>query len=161
MTTEEQTIDDVAVKDADDELAKARAAADEYLAGWKRATADYANLKKETERMREELAKYATIDAVSKFLPIAENLRAAIATKPAQSAWADGIERITAQLESTMKQLGVETIDVTGVSFDPAMHEAMMREKSDASTDTVIKILEAGYRMHGRVVRAAKVVVAE
>lgn len=156
-----------------DELAKARALADEYLAGWKRAMADYANLKKETERGQAELAKYAAAGLVGKLLPTVESLRKAADQKPLEDGkpldetrvkqWIDGIGHVRAQLESALASAGVAAIDQAGVPFDPAMHDAMMMQKAekDQPSGTVVKVLEPGWKLHDRVIRPAKVVVTE
>lgn len=156
----------------EDELAKAKAQADEYLAGWKRAMADYANLKKEAERAQGELAKYAAAGLMTQLLPPLENFKKAAAQTPkmdevkcdsaAVRQWVGGIDAIRSQLESVLKGVGVTVIDAVDVPFDPAKHEAMMAEKhGNAEPGTVIKMLEPGYMMHDRVLKPAKVVVAE
>lgn len=156
-----------------DELAKARAQADEYLAGWKRATADYANMKKEMERGQAELAKYAVAGLVEKLLPTVESLRKASDQRPVKEGepldetrvkkWVDGIGHVRAQLESALAAAGVAPIDQAGVPFDPTMHDAMMMQKAEAgqSPGVVAKVLEPGWKLHDRVIRPAKVVVAE
>ncbi len=158
---------------ADDELAKAKAQADEYMAGWKRAMADYANLKKDMERDRSELAKYAAAGLVEKLLPTVESLRKAADQKPVADGqpldetrvkqWIDGIGHVRAQLESALASAGVAAIDKAGVPFDPAMHDAMMMQKAEGGhpPGTVAKVLEPGWKLHDRVIRPAKVVVTE
>lgn len=143
---------------------------DEYLEGWKRAMADYANLKKENERGQTELAKYAAAGLVASLLPVLDGFTKAEAAKPARLAeaarhaqWSDGVSLVKAQFESVLKNAGVTAIDETGVPFDPSKHEAMIMEKRDKDhpAGEVIRVLESGYRLHDRVIRPAKVVVAE
>lgn len=156
-----------------DELAMAKAQADEYLAGWKRAMADYANLRKETERGQAELAKYAAAGLVAKLLPTIESLRKAADQKPVEEGkpldenrvkqWIEGIGHVRGQLEAALASVGVAAIDQAGVPFDPAMHDAMMMRKSAAgqSPGIVAQVLEPGWKLHDRVIRPAKVVVTE
>ncbi len=152
-----------------DELAQAQALAEEHMAGWKRAMADYANLKKETERDRVEIAKYASSTLVFSLLPVLDSFTKATAARPSDSEaqklaqWADGVALIRAQFENAMKNAGVMHIDEHGVPFDPSRHEAMMMEKSNEgiAPGTIIRVLEPGYTLHDRVIRPAKVVVAE
>ena len=157
---------------AKEELAKAKALADENMAGWKRAMADYANLKRENERAATELAKYAIAGFVEKLLPVVESFRKAADSRPAKNGepldetrvkqWVDGIGHVRSQLESALVSAGVTSIDKDGVPFDPALHDAMMMEKREGvAAGTVTKVLEPGCKLHDRVIRPAKVVVAE
>ena len=142
--------------------------ADEYLAGWKRATADYANLKKETDRLREDFSKYAAMSVIIKMLPVYENLCKAAGHIPSESTeiaiwkqWAQGVTLTTAQFENILTQIGVQKIDQLG-PFDPMLHEAVMSEsKEGVESGQVVKILELGYRLHDRILRPAKVVVTK
>lgn len=157
-----------------DALALALAQAEEYLAGWKRAMADYANLKKEAERGQGELAKYASGNMVTELLPVVDSFAKAMAQRPhfgdgvqvdpaKITQWIDGVGRIGDQLASVFSRAGVSVIDKAGVPFDPAVHEAMMNAPADKDhpSGTVTKVLESGYKLHDRVLRAAKVIVAE
>ncbi len=157
-----------------DELGMAKAQADEYLAGWKRAMADYANLKKESERGQADLVKYAGGGIVTELLPVVDSFSKAMAQRPhfgdgvqvdpaKITQWIDGVGRISDQLASALSRSGVAVIDKAGVAFDPAVHEAMMNAPADDThpSGTVTKILEPGYKLHDRVLRAAKVIVAE
>jgi molecular chaperone GrpE len=142
------------------------ALAEEYLAGWKRAMADYDNLKKESERMRADLGKYAAAGLISQLLPSLDAMKKAFSQQPAEPAawqnWANGMSAVRQQIETVLKGAGVTAIEEAGVKFDPAVHEAMLQEKAEkAEPGTVLKVLEPGYKMHDRVLRPAKVVVAE
>ena len=156
-----------AAPEPQDELSKIKMLAEENMAGWKRAMADYANLKKEHDRDRAELAKYASASLIASFLPILDSFTKADAARPSDgdpqkmTQWADGIALVRAQFESAMKSAGVTTIHEAGAAFDPSKHEAMMMEKTDAVPGTVIRVLESGYKLHDRILRPAKVVVAE
>ncbi len=157
----------------EDELAKARAEAADYLAGWQRAKADYANLKKEMERAREELVKYACAGFISELLPVVDNFKKAAAHEPKFDAtpppdagqlkqWAAGIGQIRQQIDTVLKKAGVTAIEETGIAFDPSIHEAMMTRKQEgAAPDLVIQVLEPGYKLHDKVLRPAKVIVSE
>jgi len=154
---------------AADELAVAKAQAEEFLAGWKRAVADYANLQKETARFKEEFAKFACAGLIGELLPVIDSFRKAAGAepKPAENdngtrQWIDGMKNIRQQLETILKKAGLKAIEEVGVAFDPSIHEAMMtRKQDDAEAGRVIQVLEPGYRLHDRVIRAAKVVVSE
>jgi molecular chaperone GrpE len=152
-----------------DELAVAKKQAEEYLNGWKRAMADYANLQKETLRFREEFAKFACAGLIGEMLPVVDAFKKALAAEPkptegdtATRKWIDGVKNIRQQLEAALKKAGLTAIEEVGVAFDPAQHEAMMtRKQEDIGSGQVVEVLEPGYRLNDRVIRAAKVVVAE
>ncbi|HTM69129.1 MAG TPA: nucleotide exchange factor GrpE [Candidatus Binatia bacterium] len=152
--------------DAADDLAKK---CEEYLAGWKRAMADYANLKKDAERERNELSKYAVAGLIEKLLPTIESLRQATNVRPEEpyeaarvKQWIDGIGHVRNQLESALAAAGCQPIDKDGIPFDPTQHDAMMMEKREgAEPGIVLKVLEPGCKLHDRVIRPAKVIVAE
>jgi molecular chaperone GrpE len=157
--TKDTTMD--AQAETTDPLVEAQAKAEEYLAGWKRATADYANLKRESERAREEFGKYAAAALVNELLPVYDNLRKALMQRPADK-WADGIAHVASQFEKTLRDSGVAAIEETGVPFDPVRHEAMLTETHEGvASGTVVKVLESGYLLHEKVLRPAKVTVAE
>jgi molecular chaperone GrpE len=163
-----------AAAEPQDELAVAKAQAEEYLAGWKRAMADYANLKKEAERGQGEIAKYACGNIVTELLPVTDSFAKAMAQRPhfgdgvqvdpaKITLWMDGVGHISDQLAKTLSRAGVTAIDKADVPFNPEIHEAMMNAPADAEhpSGTVTKVLEAGYKLHDRVLRPAKVIVAE
>lgn len=155
------------------ELDRARREAAEYLDGWKRATADYANLKKDMGRQNEELSKYILAGFLEKFLPSVESFNKAVEQQPKikegepvdlkqMEKWIEGVGFIRTQIEIALSAAGVVPIKEAGVSFDPVLHEAMMVEKNDQSEPgLVLKILEPGYKLYDRVLRPAKVIVAE
>lgn len=141
--------------------------AGEYLAGWQRAQADYANLKKDVERMREDLAKFACAGLIEKLLPVLDNFASAGAHAPdtkddAVLQWCQGINHVQTQFEQVLYGAGLTIIDGDNVPFDPERHEAMIREAVDGvEPGTVIEILAPGYALYDKVLRAAKVKVAE
>ncbi len=152
-----------------DELAAAKAKADAYLAGWKRALADYANLQKAAEKSREDVVKFACAGLVGSLLPVLEGFRKAAGQVPPPEAdaaalrqWIEGVKLIEQQLENALKKAGLTAIAETGAAFDPVVHEAMMTRKQDgAEAGKILEVLEAGYRLHDKVIRPAKVVVSE
>lgn len=164
---------DVPAQSAPDELTAARAKADENMAGWMRATADYANLKREMERTTADLAKYAVGGFLGKLLPVVDSFRKASEHSPVKEGepldearvkqWVDGVTLIRSQLDAVLAGAGVAPIDKTGIPFDPNMHEAMMMQPAtaDFAAGAVISVLEPGYKLHDKVIRPAKVVVAE
>ena len=144
----------------------------EYKAGWLRATADYANLKKEMDQQRLDMSKYASAGLINELLPTINNLRKAAThePKPVEGAdypaevtqWIEGIKAVRQQLDSVLAKAGVEFIDQAGVEFDPNIHEAVMtKEVEGTEAGQVVEVLEAGCKFHDRVIKPAKVAVSK
>lgn len=147
------------------ELEKAQKQAQEYLDGWKRAQADYINLKRRVENDIKELAVFANADLVSKLLPVLENFKRAFAHIPKEKQeddWVLGIKQVEKQLEDILKGEGLEKIEVLGKEFDPAVCEALTYENSKEHKDCeVIEVIEDGYKLKGKVLKPAKVKVCK
>jgi molecular chaperone GrpE len=152
-------------KEVEKETEHMEAKANEYLAGWQRAKADYANLQRESDAKLSDLRKYAAAGFINELLPVIDTFTKAMEKPPEDAGakqWVEGIGHIRGQLEKVLAKHGVSVIAETGVPFDANVHEAMLQQPADgAPPGTVVQILEPGYRMHDRVLRPAKVVVAE
>lgn len=135
--------------------------AQEYLDGWKRAKADFINYKKEQEHTLQEFIKFANQNLILQILPILDNFNIAVKHLPVdfkEHDWIKGILHIKTQLEDIIKTQGLEEIKTVGERFNPEVHEVVAGEDEG---DVVIEEIQKGYRMHGRVVRAAKVKVGK
>jgi len=146
------------------ELTQLRAQADEYLDGWQRARAEFANYKKRIERDQEEARGRAAAALLAKILPVEDDLRRAVRERPEAEGyphWADGIDLIQRKLAALLEAEGVEVIPADGVAFDPALHEAVTYEPSnDHKEGEIIEVIQQGYRLGERVLRPARVRVA-
>jgi molecular chaperone GrpE len=146
------------------EVTDLRAKADEYLDGWQRARAEFANYKKRIERDQDDARGRAAAALLAKVLPIEDDLRRAVRERPESeglSHWADGIGLIQRKLEALLEAEGVEVIPAEGVAFDPALHEAVTYEPSnDHQEGEIIEVIQQGYRLGERVLRPARVRVA-
>lgn len=145
-------------------LEKAQKEAQDYLDGWKRAKADYINYKNEQEKRSRELAQFAGLSAIIQIIPVMESFRLAFDQVPAEhkaSDWVTGIDQIYKQLQEGMKNLGVEQDSgLEGQPFDPQRHEAVGTESDESKAEgVIIKEVNAGYTLHGKVVVPAKVVI--
>jgi len=146
------------------EVTELRAQAGEYLDGWQRARAEFANYKKRIERDQEEARGRAAAALLAKILPVEDDLRRAVRERPEAEGyphWADGIELIQRKLAALLEAEGVEVIPADGVAFDPALHEAVTYEPSnDHKEGEIIEVIQQGYRLGERVLRPARVRVA-
>jgi molecular chaperone GrpE len=144
------------------ELEACKKQAEEYLNGWKRAKADYINLKKETETASVELAQFVARGMMLKFLPVYDGLKKACAMENSGDKWAEGILNIKKQFEEVFKSFGVAEIKTVGEKFNPEFHEAISRQKKEGvESDIIIEEVGGGYTMNGKTIIAAKVIVSE
>ena len=129
--------------------------ADEYLNGWKRAKADYLNLKKEMEAQNKEIREWLSKIFLLPILDIMDSFdRAGILDA--------GIEGIKKQFENFLKAQGVEAMEVIGEKFDPLMHEAVESVDLPAEggeSGRIIEEVRRGYLVNSEVLRPAKVKV--
>ena len=134
----------------------------EYL--YKRALADYQNLAKQTARERQEFAKYANEQLILEFIPVYDNLKTSLKHADEKaSGWLEGVKYVTKQFGDVFKNFGVEEIKTEGEKFDHNTMESVDMEKTDDKDmdGIVAKEVSAGYRMGGKVIKAARVIVYE
>lgn len=139
--------------------------AEEYLNGWKRAKADLLNYQRETEKRQRDLFAFAHAGAVSAFLPLYENFEQAWAHIPPDLStheWVKGLTHVRKQCADLLKEWAVERVETKGQPFSVELHEAVGKRKQEgALPGTIVEEVQAGYTMQGKVLRAAKVIVAE
>lgn len=133
---------------------------DRYL----RAVAELDNLKKRTQREREEYIRFANESLLRELLPVLDNfdraLEAARAAAETESVVA-GVELIQRELLKALEKFGVTPYSALGQPFDPERHEAVQRVVRPGAPDmTVVEETQRGYLLNGRVLRPAMVVVA-
>jgi molecular chaperone GrpE len=144
------------------QLAEAESRAAEYKDGWARSQAEFQNYKKRIERDSELTYSSMKGDIVRKVLPVLDDLELALQNRPADNAWANGIELIVRKLQSILESEGVKRIEAKGVAFDPNFHEAITHELSEkVESGHVIDVVRNGYTLGERVIRPASVRVAQ
>ena len=146
------------------ELEAAQAQVAEYLDGWQRARAEFANYKRRMEAEREDMRCRSKEGILRKLLPIIDDFERAFQTIPAEYAdtpWANGISMILHKMLALLSQENVTSIEALGKPFDPHYHEAMLREDSTEHPDgAVIEEMQRGYLLGDHVLRPAMVKVA-
>jgi molecular chaperone GrpE len=149
---------------AQQELAEARAKADEYLEGWRRSQADFSNYKRRIEREQSQVYQNAAGNVIKRYLGILDDLDRALKNRPSQgdgAAWADGIELIYRKFQAILESEGIKPMDAQGQQFDPNFHEAILSEDNDQyESGQIIDVLQQGYMLGERVLRPAMVRVA-
>lgn len=142
-----------------------KAKAEEYLAGWKRATADYQNLKKEAAAQRASLVAFANLELILALLPVLDHFEQAMQHVPADRTnepWVVGIRHIHREFADVLKALGVQRMETDGKPFDAERHEAISHEHRDgAAAGTILATAVPGYLYRDTILRPARVTVAD
>jgi len=158
--TKEETIERL-----EHSLQDSRAKAEEYLDGWQRSVAEFANYKKRINRERAKFHLQAKGEVIKDYLEIVDDLERALQDRPENgegAKWAEGIEIIYKKLMAKLEAEGVTPIKALGEQFDPNIHEALMQQVSeDHESGEVIEVLQEGYWIGDKVLRPALVRIAE
>tara|TARA_B100000579_G_scaffold269107_1_gene222099 strand:- start:62 stop:841 length:780 start_codon:yes stop_codon:yes gene_type:complete len=130
-----------------------------------RIAADFDNFRKRQTRDQDDLKIQLTCSTLSEILPVVDNFERARQQLNPEGEEAQALHRsyqgLYKQLVEVLKQLGVAPMRVVDQTFDPSLHEAVMREPSDdKAEDIVIEELQRGYHLNGRVLRHALVKVS-
>lgn len=148
-----------------EQLEQVRAEAEKNLAGWQRAQADYANLKRDSEKRGAELFALANAAFMAEILPVYNHFKLALKHLPKEQAdqdWVIGIEQIAKQFQEFLKKYQVEEVATVGKKFDPAIHEAVAHETKDGfESDVIFEEVQPGYLVDGKLLNPAKVKVAK
>ncbi len=148
----------------EDELESARREATAHLETAQRLQADFDNYRKRMAREQEDAVRRAGQRVIAEMLPALDNLERALAHVEAGGEGAElvvGVRMVVQQVLDVFGKEGVERIDAVGATFDPNEHQAVGQvERPDVFEGTVVEVYQGGYRMHGRVLRPATVVVS-
>lgn len=156
-----QTLTAAQIEDLTARAAKAEEHWDRYV----RAVAELDNYRKRVARERTELIQQANERLIRELLPVLDHFEAALATAGNATqleAFKTGVAMIFNQLRQVLAAAGVQEIDATGQPFDPALHEAVAHQETrDVPDGHVLQQTRKGYRLNGRLLRPASVVVAK
>ena len=144
-------------------LADAEGKRDEYLADLKRLAADFDNYRKRALRDQEALVARAHERLVVELLPVLDDLERALdaAEVHDEATVVEGIRLVHRSLQASLEREGLAQIEADG-AFDPHVHEALLTQPGDgAEPGSVLQVVQKGYRLGDRVLRPARVVVAE
>jgi molecular chaperone GrpE len=147
------------------ELIACQAKSAEYLDGWQRARADFANYKKRVEREQAQAYKNASANIFRRFLDVLDDLDRALKNRPQDTdgaGWAEGIELVYRKFYSILEAEGVSIMEAENQYFDPNLHEAIsMEENEQYDSGQIIEVVKNGYMIGDRVLRVATVRVAK
>ncbi|MBI4152346.1 nucleotide exchange factor GrpE [Candidatus Woesearchaeota archaeon] len=124
-----------------------------------RTQANFENYRKQVQKRMEEMQEVAARDVLLGVLPLFDNLNLALnhfdQDHPAD--FMKGITLISTQFAAFLEQLGVTVIPAVGEKFDPFLHEAILKTPSDQPEQIILEEYLRGFRLHGKIIRHAKV----
>ncbi|MFC4878102.1 nucleotide exchange factor GrpE [Microbulbifer halophilus] len=131
-----------------------------------RAQAEAQNARHRAQQDVEKAHKFGVEKLLQDLLPVVDNLERALSTidtdDEANKAIVEGIELTHKSFVDTLAKYSVEAVDPAGEPFDPELHQAMTQvPNGDVEPNTVLEVFQKGYRLHGRLVRPAMVVVSK
>jgi molecular chaperone GrpE len=138
---------------------KLAATEDKYI----RLLAEFDNFKRRTLRERDAFVESANQDLMQEMIDVRENFQRALANGGAVDAAAlgQGMKLIFAKFDQVLGAHGLAPFGEPGEAFDPALHDALLKASSeDVSEDHLMQVMERGYRLRGRVIKHARVIVS-
>ena len=151
---------DGATQDGEDTLTplgQAKKEAAEYLEALQRERAEFINFRNRSQKEQERFRQHGIIDVLTALLPALDD----IDRIREHSEMDESFKAVSAKIDKAFEKFGVEKFGEKGEDFDPTKHDAILHKPdAEAEKETVDTVVEAGYRIGDRVIRAARVVVA-
>ena len=156
-------------EDEDDELAKLNKnleEKDEEIIELKshiqRLQADFDNFRKQGEKQKQDLIRYANEGLILKFIDVYEDMERALENSTNEDELKEGVELIYSKMKNTLEKEGVEEIPAVGEKFDPFKHEALLTVDSpDHENNEIVDELMKGYTLKDKVIKYSKVRVCK
>jgi molecular chaperone GrpE len=148
------------IEDPEQALAEEKEKAEEYLANWQRAQADFMNYKRRTEQERAEFNSFANANLIRGLLPVLDDLERALEAVPPRykkSDWVEGVRLVERKFKTSLEGQGVKPIKALGEAFDPNFHEALRQDAGEEGV--VIEEFQKGYMLNDKLLRPSRVVV--
>ena len=153
----------------DDELAKLKKdleEKDEEIIELKshiqRLQADFDNFRKQNDKQKQDLIKFANEGLIVKFLDVYEDMERALENSTNEEELREGLELIYSKMKNTLEKEGVEEIPAVGEKFDPFKHEALLTVDSpDHENNEIVDELMKGYTLKDKVIKYSKVRVCK
>ncbi len=149
------------------DLKQAKSEKEDYLIGWQKERAEFANYKKGEDDRKAMLSESMRERILTRFLSVMDSFNMAFANKEAWEKvdpnWRKGVEYIYSQMNNVFEEYGVKSIGEVGETFDPSMHESIeLVETNEKEKDhTIAVVIQKGYKLADRVMRPARVNVFE
>ncbi len=150
--------EEAAADQVEGDLAALEAQLAERTADVQRVHAEYANYRKRVDRDREQVRDQATAVVLAELFTVLDDIDRA----REHDELSGGFKSVAEAIETTVTKLGLEKYGTPGEPFDPTVHEALTHSEDDSVTETTcIAVFQPGYRFAGRVLRPARVAVAD
>ncbi|MFA6177580.1 MAG: nucleotide exchange factor GrpE [Candidatus Paceibacterota bacterium] len=149
------------------DLKACKAEKEEYLTGWQKERADFVNYRKQEEDRKALFSEAMRERILTRFLSVIDSFNMAFANKEAwekvDENWRKGVEYIYAQMNTIFEEYGVKSMGEVGESFDPNIHQSIDVVETDKKEleHKVANVIQKGYKLGERVIRAARVDVYE
>ncbi|MBM6747313.1 nucleotide exchange factor GrpE [Bifidobacterium ruminantium] len=138
-------------------LGQAKKEAAEYLEALQRERAEFINFRNRAQKEQDRFRQHGIIDVLTALLPALDD----IDRIREHSEMDDSFKAVANKIDKAFEKFGVEKFGEKGEDFDPTKHDAILHKPDpNAEKETVDTVVEAGYRIGDRVIRAARVVVA-
>ncbi|KKQ87739.1 MAG: Protein GrpE [Parcubacteria group bacterium GW2011_GWF2_38_8] len=140
---------------------------EEYLTGWQKERADFANYRKQEDDRRVNFSESVRERILARFLTVLDSFNMAFSNKESWNKvdenWRKGMEYIYIQLNTIFEEYDVKEIGRVGEDFDPSLHQSMEITQTDKKEDNhkVSAVVQKGYKLGDRVIRVARVNVFE
>lgn len=163
---EEETGLDV-IKNLKERLKKVTEEKQEYLNLWQRDKAEFMNARKRDAEAQKDFARFSNESLISELLPVLDSFNMAMGNKEAwekaDKNWRVGVEYIANQLKKVLEEFGLKEVNPLGLPFDPMRDEAIEHEAVDdeKKNNIVTFVVQNGYELHGKILKAPKVKVGE
>jgi len=151
-----------AAPNLEQQLKEAEAKSTEYYDAWVRAKAETENIRKRAQADVTNAHKYAVENFSNALLDVMDSLDAALTIENATlESYKNGMELTHKQLLAAFDKFGISVIDPKGEKFDPHQHQAMCMIDSNLPPNTVVQVMQKGYKLHDRILRPALVSVSK
>ncbi|MDP6986073.1 MAG: nucleotide exchange factor GrpE [Candidatus Thalassarchaeaceae archaeon] len=127
------------------------------------AKAEIANIRQRAARERSDLLRYGGASLANRIIPMVDVLTKAVESSEGGDSVIEGVRLTLEGIRTALESEGIVQIEALGNAFDPTCMEAIATIPcpEDSLPGSVIEVIEQGYRMHDRILRAARVIVAE
>lgn len=146
----------------EESLKAAELQAAEHHDAWLRAKAETENMRRRAAEDVDKARRFAVENFAGELLAVKDSLEAALAAEsPSVDNMKNGVELTLKQLTAVFAKFSLVDVDPLGEKFDPHLHQAIQVVDSDQPANTVVTVLQKGYRLHDRTLRPALVMVAK
>ena len=127
-----------------------------------RLQADFNNYKNRSEKEKSDTIRYASEKLMIELLPILDNFERALVSESEEDGFYEGVKLIYTQILTALSNNGLSEIEALGQPFDPNIHHAVVMEESDEHDEqTVLEVLQKGYKLNDKTIRPSMVKVSK